>query len=595
MTTRSAHAVRPLVLLAATGLPALALAFLPAPDTRLQLFSALGPAIVLGSVLVALAWLLAGARFRRTEPADPQRARAPTGAGFAAIAVLAVAVAVIAQVVPARMRVQADEYLIAGTALGIAQEGVPLVVAAGYAEDDGRIAPTLAMFDKRGIFYSAAWGLVDRVRGFRIADGYALNLILGWTALVALYLLLRVYLTPALALSGALLFAAQPLFAWSIRSIALEPGNLALLAAAGAVGLRAVRDRDVRLAHALLWLAPLAAQARYESILLSLVALPMGWAVLAGAPLTRAGTVSLLALPIAYLPSVWQRALPTDFQLTQAHTDHAFGFDHLSRHASNLGQLLGTVDEVNALGIVPLLVVALGLGAWAYRSRGVRMPGTPLAVATLAVVAVPVAIGVFLLSFAWGDPGQPTTTRLILPWLLLLCAAVPTAWKQLLPVPIAAPTALVASFAAFAIGVPAMRADSLQDGLVPGPALNAARAWLGDAMPGCRVLVVSEASPYFLVHGIGALTPPQLATTWPEVLRRASAGNIDGVVRVHVVDRVLGVEVDGKSVPEGYVETPMMEQVVNRHALVRLGRIDAPAAPLVATARPACAWNTGVR
>ena len=583
--------------LALGGIVAIACWVVPDPETQLRWLAATGPPIVLLNLAIVLALALRAARSVGGSGIESRAGVASHLKPLLPALVLALVVAVLALLVQGRMRVLSDEYLIAGVSMGLGLQGLPLAPTAGLFDQHGTLSVVSASFDKRGLLVPVLVAIPHWVFGYRLEHGFAFNLVAGWLALMAMYALLRIRWGRVAALSGALLLAAQPLFAWSVRSISLEPLNLAIVLTMGVIAHRAHTRNDPAQAWLLLWLAPLATQVRYETLLLSVFALPLGIHVLAARSSPSRSLWPIALLPFAYLPFVWERAIPLDFQLDlkSIGADHAFGLDHFLVHAYALARLFTGLNAVNPFGFVMLGASLLGLGwaaarlAHAWRTRSpTRAAHTLLAIAALS-------LSVSILAFAWSDPYQPATLRLMLPPVAFLCVsitglihAVGSRFGR------GDPVLGLAALTGFAVAVPAIRTDILYDRLNLGPALNGAYDFVTTTHRGCRYVYVAENAGYFLVRGESALPSKELTPNWARVGTGVATGLYDGVLLVRPVDLRKRVFIYDAVVPAGYVARELANIALNAGAGFRLEALNSETAPLPASRRRECAAEVPV-
>jgi len=557
-----------LALVAAAGL-------LPADAARTGLLLSAGvPMVTLNLVLVlALAgWcLLERAR-------DPARA---SWDGRDALALLPGAIAFVALcwAVPGQMRVQADEYLILGTAIGLKLTGAPLVVDSGAFLPDGTVEIVYTHLDKRGLLLpilirAASPGMVGP------ANGLGVNLALGALALLGLYALARGRANRWAGAAAVLLLLACPLFVWSVRSIGLEPVNLALVVWAAVVA-RWVQHCTRPLAPTLLLgaIGTLLAQGRYESLMLGLALLTWGaWRTGAHAGLARARWV-LAAMPVFLLPALWQRAVPFSHGLEQLGLTEPFSLAYLPSHLLALAHVL--VVPLPILPIAPL--TTLGALALAYAGRARLVPALRALDWTVPVAAgLAAAIGV-ILWYAWGDLRNPQTARLGLPLYAMLAALAPAGLATLAA---RLPRAPVLVLAVSLVGVVWSARIALDDWLYRrhsemAPALNAARDWFSTAYPGCRLGAVTTSGAYFLAHGVDAYATGMIEGYWGWARSLAQRAGTDALVFVDLTREGATVARMGAELQGAFLRAPLFDAPVSETVRLRLFAIDNPAEPLV--------------
>lgn len=356
--------------LAAAGPVWLALGFGPSTEDRVRMFNGAGPTVVVVSAAIALALFLVA--LGATTP----RLRL-SRSGWLAAVVLACAMWIAAALVPAKMRVQADEYLISGTAMRLSVDGVPQFIGSGWIESNGQIHPATSLNDKRGLLVPLSIAATYRLLGHGVDRVFYVNLVYGLFATWLIYAVARRFVAPAIALSAALLLLSHPVFVWTARSGGMEPANLALLLLAAWCALR-FADSHAPAAHlALVALGPVLAQARYESVLLGAALVLLGYWQLVR---SRAGPwprIAAAAIAGGFLPFAWQRAIPFEFGLELIDASAPFSAASLGVH---LGHLLVAFSDpryfgIGATALMVASVAAIGPAArgWTHLIRPIRV------------------------------------------------------------------------------------------------------------------------------------------------------------------------------------------------------------------------------
>ena len=580
----------PLAAFAASGLAAAALGFLPATERRIALYAEWALPIVLASLLVALACAAAAWRERAASPptASGGRDRVVDAGCLLAIAAL---VAAIAYAVPAQMRIQADEYMIGGVALGIWHGGAPLLPSSGFYSPDGMLVPESVALDKRGLLVPLLVAILHHVRGFDPGTAFVRNLVVGFAALASVFAFVRRCAPASTALLAAALLAAHPVFAWAIRSVSLEPLNLALLAGSATLALAGLARPTPWRALSLAWLAPLVAQTRYESIVFSLLALALAFVVLARSPHRRVHVALIAATPLAFLPYAWQRAASFTHGLDAIGATHAFGLDHFARHLPALAELYLLPSAANPLGpALPLLCAGWAVLALARRpARPVFTEPDARRVAALYAVAVAV-VSAIVLAYAWGDLRTEVVLRLGLPLMLLGAVAAAFAVRALAGTVRRAPAIELACAAvAIVFAMPAIASDAGYRRMDLGPALNEALRWQRARHPECRFVFVGAATPYFLLHGEHAVTVGQIDAQWPTLAERVVRNRADAFVLVQVADPRSGAPLPlFGDAPRGLRVEPIHVRDVNPFARLRLSVLTPPTPAPAVPPRAGC-------
>lgn len=587
LRVRARSIAAPAAYLAISGIGCVLLGFLPDSHHRVVQFSHWALPIVLASLLVALAGavLVFRERVRGAVRLDD----------LICLAVLAAIVVAYVLAVPAMMRIQADEYLVGGVSLGIWSGALPLLPTSGLYGPEGNFVPLDAMMDKRGVLLPLLAGILHFVRGFDLGNAYAVNAACTGIALAAIYVLVRQWRPPPTALLAACFCAAHPVLAWATRSIALEPLNLALVAVTCAVAVAALRRPTPARAVLLAWLAPLLAQARYESVVFSVIALALALVVLSRCPRHRGAAAMIGLVPFAFLPYAWQRAHVFAHGLESIGAEHAFGFDHFAAHLPVLLQFYLGRSPGNPLGVAFLLigVAALAVGLPGRRAR--RVESAALGGSDGRAGVIGFAFGVLLvtgivLTYAWGDLRTVVVLRLGLPVMMLAAVAAALMFHRV-RTRLGAPAWMEPAAAALALAVamPVAVRDETYGEMHAGPGLNTVQDWKRTLYPGCRFAFVNSAAPYFLLHGHTALTVGEVEAFWPMLEPRLQGIAPDALLVVQVADTLVGRLLEKNVVPRNAVARTVYEGPANGITSVRIATMDIPGRPLGPNPRPGCA------
>ena len=573
------------------GLAAAAAGFLPQQHLRVAWFGAWSLPIVLAALLVACGHAVAALRAR------PRAQRWPGGDDALYVVALAACTAMVAFVVPALMRIQADEYLIGGVALGIWSGGAPLFPTGGFFTEAGTLVPSWASIDKRGVLLPALMAIPGFVRGYGIEQLYAVNLLIGLATVLATYALVRTRCAPVTAFVAAAVLLAHPAFGWAFRSLALEPLNLLLIATSATVAVRGLARPNAHAALLLAWLAPLLAQARYESVVFSAIGLALAFVILVRSPDRRyLHVLSFALVPLAFVPYAWQRAVTFAHGLESIEATHAFGLDHFLAHVPVAFEFYATRSEANPLGpALPLLALAALALALRARLRGAAAAPAPAeardpaALAAVAYAAGVVAVMSIVFAYAWGDLRGAVVLRLGLPMMLLGSIAMAVLLRSIVSA-LRAPhwTELVGAGAALAVALPVIASDALYHSIDMGPGLNTVMAWKGSRHPDCRFVFVSTASPYFLMHREDAVPIGEIENEWPSVEKRVLAAGADAMLLVQITNEYDAVPIEGHKVPSNLVARTVWESPASHAAIVRVSRLDHPGRPLGLAPRAGC-------
>ncbi|PTX95542.1 hypothetical protein [Opitutus sp. ER46] len=345
-----------------------------------------------------------------------------------AVAVVAAATVVAFATAPLNYRILYDEMVLQATASNLHLYREVSTVMRAYPVD-GVFVPLDSYLDKRPYFYAYLVSLLHDFTGYREANGFALNLALFPVVLAQLYLLARRLARHGAAIAAVLALGTFSALVQSANGAGMEMLNLAMLLGVMQLAVLYLDAPDERRLAALVLGAVLLAQARYESALfvapVALVALE-GWRRAGRIILPVAGIAApALLVPYAihntYLsgtPLLWELKDNAQTRFDAAHLGP--NLEHAVRYLFNLGSGLTNSVWLSAAGLV-----ALGYGV-AQLWRGWRGWRTAPSYAPVLLTFGTAIVGnlALLMFYYWGQLDDPTVTRLILPFALLLALCV---------------------------------------------------------------------------------------------------------------------------------------------------------------------------
>lgn len=260
-------------------------------------------------------------------------------------------------VAPPKFRIQYDESNLAGMAFSMQLRHEIWVPLCGYYKA-GNYEDIEHNFDKRPLAFPFLVHALHALTGYRAANSFVLNFILGTGTLFLLFVLLRRWTSPLAAYGGMLVLAAYPLFVLWSSSGGFEIANLFWLLLSVLFLDDLARGRDAN--HALAFVATLVllAQSRYESALF----LPAG--LVMAAMLLRRGEWKRLPwwmglLPLVLIPLAWQQVLFLDPKYHQLeHAGPMFSLDFLAHHLGR-AWLAFTTDHERHMTLPGGLLLAL--------------------------------------------------------------------------------------------------------------------------------------------------------------------------------------------------------------------------------------------
>jgi len=585
-----ATAMTPAVLLerygavALAGLIALALGFLPEPQTRVRWWADAGPEIV-QAALFALPVLLAWA-VRQSRAAG----RAGTGlpaAELMCMLLLVLAAALLMRGIEPAFRIQADESLQVGTGFGLHLSGKPLVPSAGHYDAAGVLHADHFGMDKRGLLLPVLLSWMHALLGYSPRHGFLLNALATAAVPVLAYAGLRALSGRAVALAGGLLVLAHPVLLWCGTASGFESLNLACLLAAWAALAHGARATLPALVVAGALFAALAAQARYESVLYAAVAF-----VLAAHALSVTGSVrwriALAAVSIVFVPYAWQRAAAFELSMVELGTGGpAFAPATLFQNLLHAVGLFAARRDFEPIG---LALVALAIVACWPRRAATAVPDPERAAGVRISQGLAVGTGLLMvpvLAYAWGDLRDPVTLRLGLPAMALLSLAAAGGLARTLAA-IRLPQGLAPAVAL--VGMVATSGATARpyggDGQPVATAQNAALAWLRAGAGECRPLILFQFPTAFVVEGVSAVSGRDPVGHWPRYRDWVARGDVGGVWWLEVYDPVSGRPYPNVQPPEGFVRTLLVDRTALPRIAFRVHALDRVDAPLARACLP---------
>lgn len=571
-----------------SGVSAIAWGFLSPSDIRIATFErgAFG-------IMIAAFALFAHALWRARsslESVGPAREGHGSPGQWRWLVGYVVIAAMIFLVIPPAMRIQMDESHLSALALGLRELGQPKMPIGGIWHLDNSLEIVNTRFDKRGLTFPFLVQALHAVIGFRAANVFLLNFAVSVLTLFFFYRLLRLVLPDSAAGLGSLFLASFPVFGTSASSAGFELANLAALLFAGWT----LAAAHIRRQPELLWLhlasLPLLAELRYESALavgLFLLASVAAWWRM-GAPRLP---LPFLGLPFLFLPYATRWALPFDYQIAELGLDKAFSLSYVQLNIVRAAQFFAVPSPFLGGSPAVFLLALAGCFLLVRTARHIgsrlREPGWQSA-CFVALTFAAVSIAVF--AYAWSDFTFAPTARLAFPAIVLVCGL--AGWTASLAARrwrLSTSTLVVfgALLIYFALGnLP--RNPAVQN-VRYAHALEYTRSVLARDFSNCRILVLSRAPHYFLLHGYSALTVADL--TSPErVAFMIDQGVLDAVVGIELLDPT--EREPPEAIPEQFPQSTFDRRRLNVASDLRLKIISMTERT---PAMPACAaTSTGV-
>lgn len=328
-------------------------------------------------------------------------------------------------------KILADETLLLGTSMGMHYErSAAYPIRASDVQGPFQILQNI--IDKRPLFYPFLVSLAHDLTGYRPANAFYVNTVLGFVFLGLLALIGRkVAKSDWAAVLLVLLFAGLPLYAQQMKGGGFELLNLVMLASVLLLAIRYAERRDERTLEALCYAAVLLSFTRYESILMlvPVVALILwGWWREQRVIVTPAVVIAPLWLTIPLLQNrvftlnagAWELA-------SKPEATTPFGWRYF---ADNLGHALGFFFDTSGYQPNSPWFAGVGLLAaafffiWILRVFRSGSSATPADVATAMIGIGLFGIWLLLMVYFWGQFDHPVIHRLSLPVHLLMAVAI---------------------------------------------------------------------------------------------------------------------------------------------------------------------------
>lgn len=298
---------------------------------------------------------------------------------------------------------------------------------------DGELTIVQTRQDKRASFYPFLISLLHDLTGYRIANGYAVNVMLSVTAAALALLLGNLVAGRVGGIALLLLLIGVPEFIRAGSGAGFEMLNLAALLLFAVATIQHCRSPRRTTQDLLCLSVLLLAQARYESILFAGFA---GLAILYGWWQQQKPHFSpvLWATPLLLVPYLWlYRLFQADssyWQMFSKEVSNPFGFSfipdnlvHALAYFTSAGESGSTYANhwpLFALGLLAMLGLLYGLLKRLARKQWPDASDTGL----LIIFGGFGALFLLMMCYFWGDFEDPITSRLALPFFIPLALAV---------------------------------------------------------------------------------------------------------------------------------------------------------------------------
>jgi hypothetical protein len=387
----------------------------------------------------------------------------------------------------------------------------------------GTTTPVSIMADKRPVFFPFLLSIVHTLTGYRVANAFVLNGLVGAGFLFGLYGLGRAYQSSHGGVLLAVLLAGVPLVAQIATSGAFDLLNAALIVALG-LRMRAYVSVPTGRRLELLTLVSLClANTRYESMLYVLAPAVAFLAVWRRERAMPELPWTLVLAPIGLLPALLSNAVfnsSDTFLQAGAERFWALGyFPHNISHALYylFNPARGGTNSVwlAALGMVALVLLLFVL-RWQAAMRRPLRPETLALIFVGGLIACNVGVA---LGLRWGAWDDPLVSRFSLPFWVLLGWSVLEVARHLEEAHrwlIVKPLTYVSLAIVFLFALPDASQARATHKLKAGTALAWALDFLKEYDPHRSVLVLANSSIPYINEGYAALPLDKSLVKFPK-------------------------------------------------------------------------------
>jgi hypothetical protein len=321
---------------------------------------------------------------------------------------------------PHRLRVMYDEYTLLTTSLDMHLARSAATASYAVSDGHGHLAYLGAYVEKRQLFFPFLLSLVHDVAGYRPANVFVLNALVGTAFLVVVYAAGVLLGGSGVGVLGVLLATGLPLVAQNATGGGYDLLSVTMMLLLFVQTLRHLRAPTRGNAELLVITVILAAQVRDESLLLGLLvvgAVGWGWWRTRRLEMSWFLALSPLLLLTPLLINLVYFATPAFFE-SVARGSGAFGMGYFSRNLADALHYLynweGTLTNsplLSWLGTAALLLCVV----WALRNlQAVGREGDPL-LALLGFAVFGVGFSGLILFYFWGQLTDPVAARLSFP------------------------------------------------------------------------------------------------------------------------------------------------------------------------------------
>ncbi len=490
---------------------------------------------------------------------------------------------------PHGFKIVSDEYLLSSTAKQMHEQRTGALVLRAY-DYGGNFVTLNTRVDKRPLTFPFLLSLLHDLTGYRFANVFILNGLLGLGLTSLLYLIGHRIGGRWAGLAAVLWICLVPLVVQNAVGAGFELLNIVMILLTVWLGMRyAEAPTHPDRLGALLYATVLLAQVRYES---ALFVVPVAGVVLYGwwrakqvlLPFSAFAT-PLLLLPVPWLQNVFKLS-EASWQLKDVEGATApFGLGYFYDNVGHALNFFFSFDgsQPNAWMLGALGILALGfLGLLVYKQGRQIFREAPGDAALLIALGGLFLHTFFMLCYFWGKWDDPIIRRLSLPAHLLLALALVWVWAR---------TPGLARRGGVLIGLGVLQWLGWSVPAIARQEYNAenfaARTtnWLSDFAAeqqeaGRRILVIDPAADLmWFLHNQSSLNPYTLAKRTEELKFHFDQHTFDDVYLVQrvIVDLTTGVHFVSADQEYGPALTlePIMERTFAPTYIIRVSRVTA--------------------
>ena len=321
---------------------------------------------------------------------------------------------------PHRLRVMYDEYTLLTTSLDMHHDRSAATVSYAVADGRGHLAYLGGYVEKRQLFFPFLLSLVHDVTGYRPANVFVLNALVGAAFLLVVYAAGCRLGGSGVGLLGVLLATGLPLVAQNATGGGYDLLSVTMMLLLFVQTLRHLRAPTRGNAELLVIIFILAAQVRDESLLLGLLvvgAVGWGWWRTRRLELSLFLALSPLLLLTPLLINLIYFATPAFFE-SVARGVETFGADYFRRNLADAVYYLynwdGTLTNSPLLSWLGTAALLLGVVTALRHLRAVVREGDPW-LALLGFAGFAVGFTGLVLFYFWGRLSDPVAARLSFP------------------------------------------------------------------------------------------------------------------------------------------------------------------------------------